>query len=301
MGDVIVLSDSLFSGRKGWGVHLQRIWDRRDSFNTCLCVASGCSLMKWWDAKKCPDSAVSMAARALGENPLLKRRLKGNPTVRIVVLNARGSIAVCRESEEFPRTVRARKSIPVINKLQTPWTVCDLEDVVQQRPNRKRFAELEECALRDRLGFYNDWDTYHLRASIAKEGQDELIKAVRRTALKKYGDGLRNEVLLVIAAGWNMEEEKYNSLDQTGKAWLRAELVAAAELCALDGHPLSTVRSKLAELTRRRHGNHRSFFRQSIRSIRAVPLRRRWSNDMTRCRSKFRSDGKQRQQRMAKY
>jgi len=298
MRDMIVLSDSMFSGRKGWGVHLQRIWDKRESFHTCLCVASGCSLMKWWDAKESPDSAVSMAARALGENSTLRRRFRGDPVVRVVLINAARSIALCREnrSEEFPRLVAARRRSALIDKLQTPWTVCDLEDVVQQRPNRQHFAELEECKLRDKLGFYNHSDPMHLRASVARQGQDEILKAVRRTALRRHGDSLKDAVLLVIAAGWNVDEESFNSLDHTGKAWLRAEMVAEAELCALDGHPLSAFQKKLEELTKRRYGNHRSFLKQSIKKIRRVPLvrkraslKRRWGERGPRGEKKSRS------------
>jgi len=275
MRDMIVMSDSLFSGRKGWGVHLQRIRDGCDTFHTCLCVASGCSLMKWWDGNKCPDSAISMAARAIGRNPVLKRRLRHDPVVRITVLNAAGSIAQCRESgEQYPRLVAARRRVPHVDKLQTPWTICDLEDVVQQRPHRRHFADLEACKLRDRQGFYDDRDPEHLRARIARRGQDELLKAIRRTALRRHGRTADNELLLVIAAGWNVADDHFSSLDKKGKAWFRAEMTAAAELCALDGHRLSSIQSKLEALAKRRRGKHTSFLKQSLRSTRGLPASR---------------------------
>jgi len=284
MRDMIVMSDSLFSGRKGWGVHLQRIRDGCDSFHACLCVASGCSLMRWWDGNKCPDSAISMAARAIKRNPVLRRRLRHDPVVRIVVLNAARSIAQCREiGEQYPRLVAARKRVPLVDKLQTPWTVCDLEDVVQQRSHRRHFADLEACKLRDRQGLYDDKDPCHLRAAIAKRGQDELLKAIRRSAFHRHRRAADDDLLLVIAAGWNVADETFSYLDKQGKAWFRAEMSATAELCALDGHRLSMIQSKLENLATRRRGKHTGFLKQSLRSMKKLPASRMRRSMGNRC------------------
>jgi hypothetical protein len=272
---LISLSDSLLSARKGWGVHLRRLHDGSDRFLTVRCIASGCSLMMAWDGRiKCPESAISMAARALeSRDPAVRRYLASDPVVRVVVVKAARSITWCREFEEFPKLVAARKRSRLISRHETPWSICDLEDVVQQRPRRKHRAEVEACRLRNKRGFFdNERDAYHFRKDIAKQAEDEILKAARRTGLERYGDGLRKgEVLMVIAAGWNVDEEGYSSLDVNGKAWLRADIIATAELCALHGHPVSAFRKKLQELARRRRGSHGTFLRQSIQSIRAKP------------------------------
>lgn len=158
-----------------------------------------------------------------------------------------------------------------MSRLETPWTICDLEDVVQQRPRKKRFVEVEASTLRIKDGFYGKSDDEHFRPEVAKQVEDEVLKTVRRTALARYGDGLKNgEILLVIGAGWNVAEAKYSSLDSDGKALLRAELVATAELCALNGHRMSVFREKMHELILRNRGSHQSFLRQSVCKIRAL-------------------------------
>eukprot|EP00419_Tripos_fusus_P049763 CAMPEP_0172819084 /NCGR_PEP_ID=MMETSP1075-20121228/14350_1 /TAXON_ID=2916 /ORGANISM="Ceratium fusus, Strain PA161109" /LENGTH=65 /DNA_ID=CAMNT_0013659547 /DNA_START=30 /DNA_END=223 /DNA_ORIENTATION=+ len=60
---IMVLSDSLFSAYKKWGVHLRSLKDGPETVQVCHCVASGCSLMMPWDGrKKSPQSAIAMAA-----------------------------------------------------------------------------------------------------------------------------------------------------------------------------------------------------------------------------------------------
>lgn len=234
------------------------------------------------------DSAISMAAGALQKKKAVQQYLHDDPVVRIVVVKAARSIATCREvGEEFPRLVAARSKSRLISRHETPWAICDLEDVVQSRPRhrKRRFAEVEACKFRNRKGLYGKEDTYHFRAKVAKRAEDELLKAVRRTALLRYPGGFKNgEVLMVLAAGWNADTDKYSSLDAQGKAWLRADTIATAELCALNGHPMSAIREKLNELSKRRRGSHQPFLRQSLRSIRAVrPKKRNLSMNKEPC------------------
>ena len=59
-------------------------------------------------------------------------------------------------------------------------------------------------------------------------------------------------------------------LDSDGHAWRKAELVALAELCALDGHPASTFRVKFKQLLRRLQGEHTAFLLQPISDICAI-------------------------------
>lgn len=281
---MLVLSDSLLSAHKGWGVHLRMMRDGPDRFLTCQCVASGCSLMQVWDGRlKCPVSAISMASNVLegkSKKHELRTILADDPLVRVVLVKAAMSISDCRDGEQFPNLVAARKESRLMSRLETPWTICDLEDVVQGRPHIKQIPEIEACKLRNKKGLYSDEDPNHFHAEVAKKAEDELLRAVRRTGLARYGDALKNEILLVIATGWNNDGESYYSLDANGKAWLRAELVATAELCALNGHPLSVFRAKIAALANRRKGSHSYFMRRSIRSIKVVKPPKR--NPLTR-------------------
>lgn len=142
---------------------------------------------------------------------------------------------------------------------------------MQQRPRKRRFAEVEACKLRLKDGFYGEDDDEHFRPEVAKQAEDEVLKAIRRTVLARCGDCLkRGEIVLVVAAGWNVGDANYSSLDCDGKALLRAELVANAELCALNGHRVSAFRDKMQELVRRNRGSHRSFLSKSICKIRSV-------------------------------
>lgn len=270
-GLMLVLSDSLLSAHKRLGMRLRSLQDGSASFRICHCVASGCSLMTPWDGrKKIPQSAIGIAAHVLeGKHREIQRLLAGDPAVRVVLVNSAGSVARCRQfGEEYPRFVAGRKRSRLMRRLETPWTICDLEDVVQQRPRKKRFAEVEACSLRINDGFYGDVDDEHFRPEVAKQAENEVLKAIRRTALARYGDCLeKGEIIIVIAAGWNVGDASYSSLDCDGKALLRAELVANAELCALNGHPISAFRDKMQELVRRNRGSHQSFLRQSILKI----------------------------------
>lgn len=275
MALVLALSDSLLSAHRSFGMHELQLQDAGESFNACLCVASGCSLMKPWDLRtQEPESAVSIALRALeSSSPSITRHLAGNPQVRVVVVNSRSSIAYCRKSgeEEFPRLVSHRQRSPLVTRLETPWTLCDLDDVISQHEERRRFDELEVCKLRHEKGMFSESDYYHLRRDVGKHAVIEIIKATRRTGLLRQGERFRDDgIVLVIAAGWNVDDEMYAKLDAFGKAWLRADIIASAELCALDGHPVSAFMKKLRELSGRRRGTHWSFLRQSVGSIRKL-------------------------------
>jgi len=219
------------------------------------------------------DSACGLAIRALAKEPALRSHLVGDPTVRIIVLNAEMSTAKCRSArEQYHRIVKDRQLCPLIKSLETPWTICDLEDVVQDRAGRRRWPELEVIRLRDKRGIYGEpGDDLHFRRDIARAAGDELIKAVWRTARCRhspdFGDG---DVLLVLAAGWNANGAYYNALDENGHAWRKAELVALAELCALNGHLMSTIRARMQDLLVRASQEHIPFLLQSVDEIRAV-------------------------------
>lgn len=275
MAFVLALSDSLLSAHKSFGLHELQLQDSGDSFHTCLCVASGCSLMKPWDLRsKDPESSVSIALRALESGtPSMKRFLVDDPPARVIIVNSRSSISYCRKSgeEEFPRLVSNRQRSPLVTRLETPWTLCDLDDVITQRDDRRRFDELEVCKLRHEKGMYSESDYYHMRRDVGRKAVAEVIKATRRTALSRQHENFkRNGIIIVIAAGWNLEYDTYAKLDASGKAWLRADIVASAELCALDGHPISAFMKKMRELVGRRRGNHSRFLRQPIGSIRKL-------------------------------
>jgi len=290
---IMVLSDSLFSAYKGWGVHLRSLRDGRETVQVCHCVASGCSLMKPLDGriKKRPQSAIAMAAHAMeGRKKEIREKLASDPVVRVLLLKAANSIAVCREyGEQFPELVAGRRRSRLMSRLETPWSICDLQDVVQQRPRKRKFAAVEACKLRLKDGFYDEEDTWHFRHDVAKQAEDEILKTIRRTARLRYGDSLKNgDILLVLAAGWNVSGDNYSSLDSAGKAFLRAELVAAAELCALDGHRVSAFRDKMHELLRRNRGSHKCFLRKSVHKIRSQKRSssRRWMHAITKCSRK---------------
>lgn len=322
MSLVLALSDSLLSAHSSFGMHQLQLQDEGDRFHVCLCVASGCSLMLPWDCRASnPMSAISIAVRTLeSSNPSIDRYLADNPRVRVVVLNSRSSISLCRKTgeEEFPHLVQHRRRSPLVSGFETPWTICDLEDVITQREGRERFDELELCKLRNKKGIFSKTDYYHLRRDIGKKAVAEIIKAARRTVLTRhvgnsngrvqrrrkgcsclprkargslcgfqssddtdvvpYSDcpmnahegSKGNDIILVLAAGWNADDRTYAKLDSFGKAWLRADIVASAELCALDGHPISAFMKKMRELAGRMRGTHQSFLRQSIGSIRAL-------------------------------
>jgi len=160
----------------------------------------------------------------------------------------------------------------LIKRLETSWTICDLEDVVQQRDCRTRWPELEACSLRDPKGIYGQrGDALHFRKDIAKAACDELLKAVYRTAMRRYSDELSaGNVLLVLAAGWNTNWTNFNSLDRSGHCWRKAELVAATELCALNGHRLSALTQRMQDLIKQAEGRHSPFLATRVDLISAV-------------------------------
>lgn len=276
---LMALTDSSLSSQTKFGTELRRVKDGKNTFDACLCVAYGCSLMLPYDGRvRRPMSAISIALDALeSSNPVIRKRVAGDPPVRVIVLNAKGCISTCRSrGEEFPGLVAARRRSPLVSRFETPWTVCDLEDVILQRQRRQKFAALEACTMRESRELFGEIDTYHLRPEIAKDAENEILKAVRRTAVARFGDSLNDGgIVMLISAGWNVDKSAFVSLDRCGKAWLRAETVATAELCALDGHPVSAFREKLRELVQRRYGNHRSFIKQAIPSIVPLPAPRK--------------------------
>lgn len=251
------------------------------------------------------ESAVGLAIRAHRTEPILRRHTADDPAVRIVVLNAARSTTKCRRGERFEYVVQERETVPLIKQFETPWTICDLEDVVQQRRDRRAWPELEGCRLRSRRGIYGQpRDDLHFRSDVAVEAGDELLKAVRRTALSWYGhEQLNNSILLVLAAGWNTNTSCFSVLDSKGHAWRKAELVATAELCALNGHPFSYVMAKFQDLVKRSAGNHSAFILQNAASITAIQpppplsgqkrvIRRRWQSSTVRNGNEpYESDG----------
>eukprot|EP00438_Fugacium_kawagutii_P003830 Skav230277 [mRNA] locus=scaffold3387:579145:580302:- [translate_table: standard] len=267
---VLLLCDSLLTGHKSSGIHLQ--WDGESSLS-CLCIASGGALVMA-GGDYCPHSAVALAMKAPSE-PAVYQQLATDPTVRVLVLRAAMSTAKCRShGEQFPKIVKDRQQSPLIQGLETPWSVCDLEDVIMQRPDRTRFEDLEACSLRNDKGIYGQKDDdLHFRKDIAVAAGNELLKALRRTAAKRYPD-LTSEgnqsILLVLAAGWNADGGQYDCLDSDGHCWRKTELVALADLCALNGHPFSCFNAKFHQLHKSCKEEHIPFIFQDVRSITAL-------------------------------
>ena len=78
---------------------------------------------------------------------------------------------------------------------------------------------------------------------------------------------LEQGILLVLAAGWNTEDGEYNCLDSDGHCWRKTELVALAELCALNGLPFSSYHAKFEQLLNRCDQEHISFIFQNLSEI----------------------------------
>eukprot|EP00930_Biecheleria_cincta_P073102 TRINITY_DN60423_c0_g1_i1.p1 TRINITY_DN60423_c0_g1~~TRINITY_DN60423_c0_g1_i1.p1 ORF type:complete len:250 (-),score=47.85 TRINITY_DN60423_c0_g1_i1:51-767(-) len=78
-------------------------------------------------------------------------------------------------------------------------------------------------------------------------------------------------MLLVLAAGWNSNSYSYATLDHEGTAWRKAEVIALAELCALNGHPFSVVHRKIIELQSRANGSHLYFLQRGVTEVHAIP------------------------------
>lgn len=273
---VIVLSDSLFRAHKSAGIKMHQIRDEMHKLQTLLCVASGGSLIMD-GGSYCSDCAIGLMVRALTKPEFRCHFAAEDPFVRIIAINAAQSTAVCRGgNEQFSHVVSDRMTSNLIKRLETQWTICDLEDVVQQRDCRRRWPELEACNLRDPKGIYGQrGDNLHFRKDIAKAACDELLKAVYRTAMRRYSDELSaGNVLLVLAAGWNTNWANFNSLDRSGHCWRKAELVAATELCALNGHRLSVLTQRMQDLIKQAEGRHSPFLATRVELISAVdPLK----------------------------
>lgn len=134
-----------------------------------------------------PTAQVALAMKATRAEPTVHQELVGDPTVRVLVLRAAMSTAKCRShGEQFPKIVEERAQSQLIKSLETPWSVCDLEDVIMQRADRSHFPELEACQLRNAQGIYGQKDDdLHFRKDIAVAAGDELLKALRRTAIQR--------------------------------------------------------------------------------------------------------------------
>lgn len=276
----MVLSDSLFSNMSDklpsahfCGTKLHHLDVEGRKLHACMCVASGAALIMPWEGRRFSTCAIGKAVRSLrGGEPTLRRQVLADPVVRIVVISGRRSTTTCRgKNERFPKIIKDRKESLVIQDVETPWTVCDFEDVVKQRRGRRVFKELESSKLRHPDGLYGEpGDEYHFRSDIGYQTGEELIKCAQRTGLARYGNELAHGhgMLLIIAAGWNTETESFSRPNKNGDAWRKAELVALAELCALDGQPLSEMLRKMRELLRRAAlPSHRSFCNQPIKDI----------------------------------
>lgn len=223
----------------------------------------------------CPHSAVALAMKATRAEPTVHQESVGDPTVRVLVLRAAMSTAKCRShGEQFPKIVEERAQSQLIKSLETLWSVCDLEDVIMQRADRSHFPELEACQLRNAQGIYGQKDDdLHFRKDIAVAAGDELLKALRRTAIQRYPEMASEDsksVLLVLAAGWNTEEGQYDCLDSDGHCWRKTELVALADLCALNGHPFSCFHAKFEQLHSSCKEEHIPYIFQDVGSIHAL-------------------------------
>jgi len=135
---------------------------------------------------------------------------------------------------------------------------------------RMRFPDLERCRFRHKPSLYGK-DRFHVKRHVRKPACRDLVKAIRRTAISRYG---KSKILLVILAGGNVEGNTYDRLDCFGKAWRKAEVIASTELCALHGHPASAFSSKMEDLCSLRRGSHRRLLRMPIRTTAKPKLRK---------------------------
>ena len=139
-----------------------------------------------WTSAMTSTTQVTLAMKAATAEPAVHQELLGDPTVQVLVLRAAMSTAKCRSQEQFPKIVKDREQSQLIQSLETPWSVCDLEDVITQRPDRSHFPELEVCQLRNAQGIYGQkGDDLHFRKDIAVAAGDELLKALKRTAINR--------------------------------------------------------------------------------------------------------------------
>lgn len=277
----MVLSDSLFSfkhseTRPKFRMHDVQVKGRQ--LRSCLCVANWASFLMPREGRRVAHTAIGLAVKALsGGEPEARRQLRADPVVRVVVVPAERSIATCRKGERFPRIVQDRLQSQLVQDSQVPWTILDLEDHIMQRQGRRKFKELEDCRLRDPNGIYDPKDQMHFRRDVAYAAGDELLSAIQRTALARYGRARLapgRGMVLVLAAGWNTEKTSFSQLDSNGEAWRKADLVALAELCALNGQRLSVFFQKMQELLQRGKADHSWFVKQQIQDIGSLPAQR---------------------------
>ena len=170
------------------GVYPQKVTFFRLSI--CECLLSHLSGRRTEEANRTLAffcTQVALAMKAAREEPAVHQELASDPTVQVLVLRAAMSTAKCRShGEQFPKIMKDRQQSPLIQSLETSWSVCDLEDVVLARPDRTHFQELEACQLRHAQGIYGQKDDdLHFRKDIAVAAGDELLKAVRRSAIRK--------------------------------------------------------------------------------------------------------------------
>lgn len=269
---MIVLADSVMADQHlPDGVRYARLRDGSESFQVCSIIESGAGLMMPCDGSHegYRSSILSLADGVLqGKHEKLKKFFEGDPKVNVITFNCARATNLCRKGEQYRQVVQDRQRSPLIALHETEYTMVDFEDVVQQRKNRARFAELERCRFRHKRGLFNNRaDPVHIKPKVRKTACRELMKAFRRTAVARYGQSKDGEILLVIMAGGNAEGTTYSRLDRLGKAWRRAEVLASTELCALHGHTISAFRSKVKEMCNWRRGNHSRLLRKPIKVV----------------------------------
>lgn len=263
----VVLVDSLMADEHAPdGVRYERWRDGGESFKVCSIIQSGAALMMPGSLRGdlYHNSILSLAKRVMsGNDKKLQKYFEGDPEVNVIAFSCAWMINDCRKGEQYPQVVEDRRRSPLIAKHTTEYTMVDFEDVVQQRKNRARFPDLERCRFRHKPSLYGK-DRYHVKSHVRKPACRDLVKAIRRTAIARYG---KSKVLLVILAGGNVEGNTYDRLDCFGKAWRKAEVLASTELCALHGHPASAFSSKMEDLCKLRRGNHGRLLKMPIRTI----------------------------------
>lgn len=268
---MLVLCDSLMADEYlPDGVRYERLRDAGESYQVCSIIESGASLMmpKSLCGEDYRASTLSLAKDIMeGKDKRLAKYFEGDPEVKVIAFNCARMISDCREEEQYPQVVLDRMRSPLIARHQTDYTMVDFEDVVQQRADWTKFPDLERCRFRHKPGLYGK-DRIHIKRKVRTQATRELLKALRRTAMARYGQSLNDgAILLVILSGGNVEGTTFSTLDRDGKAWRRAEMLASTELCALNGHPASAFQEKIEELCKLRRGNHSRLLKMPIKAV----------------------------------
>lgn len=112
-----------------------------------------------------------------------------------------------------------------------------------------------------------NWTSYQ-----SNDRQFDLLPTVPRRYPEMASEE-NKKVLLVLAAGWNTEDGQYDCLDSDGHCWRKTDLVALAELCALNGHPFSCFNAKFEQLHNTCMEEHIPFIFQNVGSIKALSPR----------------------------